>query len=78
MTVKNRITALMGEKQARENRVITPTVVATETQLTRQVIHKWINNEVVSFRGDMIETLCTYFACGVGELLYIEESHTPS
>lgn len=78
MAVKNRVTALMGEKQARENRVITPTVVANETNLTRQVIHKWINNEISSFRSDMIVTLCQYFECGVGDLLYIEDQQEPS
>ena len=71
--MKNRVAALMGEKQTRENRIISASDVARETGLTRQVISKWINNEIVSYRSDMLQKLCTYFGCEVGDLLYIDE-----
>ena len=70
--MKNRVAALIGRKQERENRVITASEVARETGLTRQVISKWINNEIISYRSDMLETLCKYFDCQVGDLLYID------
>lgn len=70
--MKNRVAALIGEKQAKENRVITAAEVARETGLTRQVISKWINNEIVSYRSDMLQTLCDYFGCEVGDLLFID------
>ncbi len=74
--MKNRVAALIGEKQAKENRVITAAEVARETGLTRQVISKWINNEIVSYRSEMLETLCKYFGCEVGDLLFIDRATT--
>lgn len=70
--IKNRVAALIGEKQAKENRFISASEVARETGLTRQVISKWVNNEIVSYRSDMMEKLCAYFDCTPGDLLYIE------
>jgi DNA-binding Xre family transcriptional regulator len=74
MAVKNKVVQLMGKKQEAEGRVITAAVVARETNLTRQVIGKWMRNEVSEFRGDMIDLLCDYFDCDVPDLLYRERS----
>jgi putative transcriptional regulator len=71
--VKNRILALMGEKQAKENRSINQTDVAEATGLTRAAISKWARGEITQFNSETIERLCKYFNCGIGDLLYIEE-----
>ncbi len=70
--MKTRLIELMGQKQTREKRVINASTVARETGLTRQVISKWVRGEVTEFREDMIDTLCRYFRCGLGDLLYLD------
>lgn len=72
MAVRNNLITLMGEKQAKEGRVINASVVAKETGLTRQAISKWTRQEVSEFREEIIERLCKYFECEIGDLLYID------
>lgn len=69
MPVKNRLLILMSEKQASEGRPVTASSVARDTKLTRQVVTKWINNDVKEFRADMIKAFCDYFNCDVGDLI---------
>lgn len=73
MPVKNRIVALMGEKQSKENRPISQAEVARETGLTRQSVSLWARGEITQFNSETIERLCKYFGCQIGDLLYIEE-----
>lgn len=71
--MKNRILALMGEKQSRENRQISQSEVADATGLTRQAISKWARGDITQFNSETVEKLCKYFDCQIGDLLYIEE-----
>lgn len=68
--MRNRLLALMGEKQAKDEKAITPVIVAKEVGLSRQAIHKWIHNDVKSFTAETLDALCQYFDCEVGDLLY--------
>ncbi len=72
--MKNRLVALMGEKQARENKPVSAAIIARETGLSRQAIHKWIHNDITQFNAETIQSLCEYFDCEVGDLLYIDRS----
>ena len=75
--MRNRLPVLMAEKQIKTNQIITAAVVARETGLSRQAIYKWIHGDVSEFREDIIERLCDYFECEVGDLLYIDRSGSP-
>lgn len=68
--MKNRLTALMGEKQAKMNKLVTPVDVADAVGLSRQAIHKWIHNQIASYPADTLDKLCEYFDCEVGDILY--------
>jgi len=70
--VKNRLVRLMGEKQSKEERPINASTVARETGLTRQAISKWVRGDVTEFRGEIVQKLCKYFKCELGDLLYID------
>lgn len=70
--MKNRMITLMGKKQVDENRPINASTVARETGLTRQAISKWVRGDVTEFREDMLQRLCKYFNCELGDLLYID------
>lgn len=72
MAVNNRLVSLIGERQAKENKVINAAVVARGTGLTRQAIHGWLRGDVTTFKAETVEALCNYFDCEVGDLLYIE------
>ena len=76
MAVKNRMVSLMGKKQAAENRTINASIVARETGLTRQAISKWVRGDVTEFREEMVQKLCKYFDCELGDLLYIDWEDT--
>ena len=72
MAVKNRMVLLMGKKQMEENRPINASTVARETGLTRQAISKWVRGDVTEFREEIVQKLCRYFKCELGDLLYID------
>ncbi len=78
MPVKNRLNALMGEMQTRENRAITQAEVAEGTGLTRAAINKWKKGRITQFNSDTVERLCKFFNCDVGDLLYVEFEEEPT
>lgn len=71
--LRSRMRVLMAEKSLREKRKITLTTVAEETQLAKQTVIKMARHEVAQIKGDTIVTLCKYFGCTVGDLLYVED-----
>lgn len=73
MAVKNRLAALMGEKQVRTNEIVNVATVAAGTGLSRQTIYSWLDNKVERFDAPTISAFCRYFKCGVGDLLVFEE-----
>ncbi len=69
MPVINKLAALMGDKQSRENRIINVVTVSKETGIPKQTLYNWINGDTSMFAGPIIEKLCRYFECNVGDLL---------
>lgn len=78
MPVINRLQTLRAQKGERERRVITIEELSKETKINRQTINDYLNNRVRRFDADTIESFCTYFECGVGDLLYIEQEQEPA
>lgn len=72
--LRSRLRVLMAEKSVREKRRITFGVVADETHLSRPTIHKLGRDEIAQIRGEVIVTVCQYFGCTVGDLLYVEDN----
>lgn len=72
MAVKNRIVALIGERQAKTNKTVTPSDVAEAVGLSRQAIHKWVHNQITTYPADTLDKLCEYFDCQVGDILFYE------
>lgn len=62
---------LIGQKQVEENRVLNVATIAAETDIPKQTIYNWLNGDIRRFDADIIEKLCTYFNCDVGDLLTI-------
>lgn len=75
----SRLASLMGEKQARENRIINAITLAEETGISKQTIYNWLTGNVRRFDEPVIVALCKYFStkerrCEIGDLLYIDWS----
>lgn len=71
-----KLAALLGEKQTRENRVINVVTVAKETGIPKQTLYNWLSGDTTMFSGPIIEKLCRYFNCDVGDLLTIVEAQS--
>jgi putative transcriptional regulator len=72
--LRNRFFQLLSEKECRENRRITQREIAESIGVSLQTIGRWMHNDVTKFEAGIIEKLCDYFQCDVGDLLYIDRS----
>ena len=70
--VKNRLIALIGEKQAKTNQPVTQADVARALGLSRQAINHWAQNTITSYPADTLDKMCKYFDCTVGDILIYE------
>ena len=67
--MKNRLVELLAEKMQREKRLITPSELARETKISRQNVHRWLNNEITSFPSETLDKICDYIPCELSDLL---------
>jgi DNA-binding Xre family transcriptional regulator len=72
MIVKNRLIQLMGEKQARENRTITISLVARETKISRTALYDLVSYKSRRLDSNIVVKLCQYFGCELADFLYID------
>lgn len=72
--VRTRIVELMGAKQAQEGRRIRPIDVARESGVSIATIYRWMRDDIVRFDDTTIVSLCSYFGCDIGDLLYIDHT----
>ena len=70
--IRNRLLELMQEKERKLGQRLTQHEIAKFVGATDHTIKKWIENKVTRFDKHMIEGLCNYFDCDVGDLLYFE------
>jgi putative transcriptional regulator len=62
--LKNQI----GEKEFRERRRIPIQEIADETGINRMTLSKLLNHHGVVVRTDVLDKLCRYFECELGDL----------
>lgn len=67
--IRFRLKELMAEREFRENRVITLAEVAEATGIHRVTLSKIANNRGYHTGTDILDRLCTYFGCQVGDLV---------
>ncbi len=70
--VKNRLLALIMEKERQSGRRIQQLEIAREIGVTEQLVSRWVKNQVHQYDGEVIVKLCDYFGCDIADLLYIE------
>ena len=68
-----RLKELLAEKEFKEKRVITLIEVAEATGIHRMTLSRLSNNKDANPTADVLDRLCTYFGCGMSQLV----EHTP-
>jgi len=71
--VQNRIAVLLYQKELREKRRVTQQELARAIGVSENTITNWMYNDVTKFQAEIIEKLCTFFDCGLCDLLYFED-----
>lgn len=66
--IKSRLHILMGE-----NKIKSINRLSIETGLSRRTLTRLYNDEANQIDLRTMETLCDFFECAPGDLLYIEE-----
>jgi DNA-binding Xre family transcriptional regulator len=73
--LKNRLLELIHERESKIGRRIRQHDIAAFAEVRDHTITAWIHNEVTRFDARVVERLCDYFQCDVGDLLYFEETY---
>jgi DNA-binding Xre family transcriptional regulator len=73
--LKNRLLQLIHERESKIGRRIRQHDIAQFAEVRDHTIIAWIRNEVTRFDARVVERLCDYFQCDVGDLLYFEETY---
>jgi DNA-binding Xre family transcriptional regulator len=63
----------MTEKERQLGRRITQKEVAEAIEVSQHTIASWLRNDLNKFEAHIIERLCDYFQCELGDLLVLEE-----
>ncbi len=71
--VRNKVAVLLYEKELREKRRVTQQELAKFIGVSENTITHWMYNNVTIFDGKIIEGVCTFFGCGLCDVLYFEE-----
>ncbi len=69
MPIRNRIRALMGERELQTGRRTTAKAIWQATGITERTLSRLINNETTGVDFDTLERLCEYFNCQTGDIL---------
>lgn len=73
--IRFRLAELIADKAFRERRVVSMTEIAAATGIHRATLSKMANQPGANVGTDIIDRLCEYFGCQVGDLLtYLRNS----
>jgi putative transcriptional regulator len=74
MTIRIKLKELIADKEFRENRVVTIKEISEATGIHRVTLSKIANQRGYNVGTDILDRLCAYFQCEVGQLAeYTEE-----
>ncbi len=71
--MKSNLQVLAAQKSQREGRRITLRTVALENNLSRYTVYAIADNSISEYPKSVLETLCAYFGCDIGDLLTLED-----
>ncbi len=71
--IANRFRMLLAQKATKEQHNIAINDVQRETGIAWSTLNAWANNQVTRYDAPVIQALCAYFDCQVGDLLVFEK-----
>jgi putative transcriptional regulator len=71
--LRNRLLALVTERELKIGRRIKYVEIAEATGLANSIISRWMNGKVENYESRVVEKLCDYFECELWDLLVLEE-----
>lgn len=73
--IRHRFNELWEQKEKREKRKIPLLQISKQTGIPYQTLHAWAHNPEAgrTISTNMIEALCSYFSCKVGDLLELSD-----
>lgn len=69
MVEVDRFRVILAEKEPREKRHIPLSEVERDTDISWKTLQGWAINKVARYDAPVIEALCKYFECEVGDLI---------
>ena len=70
--ISSQFKALLKHKEGKEGRLIPYREISQVTGLTGQTLIQWQYDRVHRFDAKVVEALCGYFECGIGDLLVLK------
>ncbi len=67
--ISNRFGVLLAEKRIKEKRNISLAEVSEVSGVPRKTLFAWLKNTVTRYDDHVLDALCEYFSCEVGDLL---------
>jgi putative transcriptional regulator len=74
--IVNHFRILLAQKATKQQQNIALMDVQRETGIAWSTLNSWANNHVTRYDSPVIQALCEYFDCQVGDLLVREEEDT--
>ncbi|MEA4909162.1 MAG: helix-turn-helix transcriptional regulator [Anaerolineaceae bacterium] len=71
--IVNHFRILLAQKATRQQQNIALMEVQRETGIAWSTLNSWANNQVTRYDAPVIQALCEYFNCQVGDLLVFEK-----
>jgi putative transcriptional regulator len=71
--IVNHFRILLAQKATKQQQNIALMDVQRETGIAWSTLNSWANNQVTRYDAPVIQALCEYFGCQVGELLVFEK-----
>lgn len=67
--MRSNLLVLVAQKSQRDGKRVTLRSVARDTGISTYTIYALANNEIEEYPRTVLEKLCTYFECNIGDLL---------
>ncbi len=71
--IENHFRILLAKKATKQKQNITLMDVQRGTGIAWSTLNSWANNQVTRYDAPVIQALCDYFNCQVGDLLVYEK-----
>jgi DNA-binding Xre family transcriptional regulator len=75
-TLKSNLVVLAAQKAQRDRQRVSLIRIAKETGISKYTIYALANDEISEYPKSVLESLCAYFGCEIGDLLKLEETHS--